>query len=120
MPARVVLVHDDPSLRDPLLSSLKAAGHDVVAFDDSLTAWDALEASQRIEVLVTRVDFGQGKPHGVALALSARHRRPALRVLFVARPQFRRDTEGIGVFLPLPAKVPEVMEAVGRLLSETD
>jgi DNA-binding NtrC family response regulator len=119
MPARIVVVHDDPSFREPLLASLKADGHDVVAYEDSLAAWGALESAQRAEVLVTRVDFGQGKPHGVALALSARLKVPNLRVLFVARPRFRKDIEGIGVFLPLPVSVPEVAEAVGRLLSET-
>lgn len=117
MPARIVIVHNDPSFREPLLASLKADGHNVVAFVNSSAAWGALEAPLLAEVLVTRIDFGPGKPHGIALARSAQFKRPEIKVLFVARPQFRKDAEGIGLFLPLPVTVAEVAEAVGKLLA---
>jgi DNA-binding response OmpR family regulator len=80
-----VVVHDDPTFRDPLVASLKADGHEVAGFADSNVAWNALEAAHLVEILVTRVNFGEGKPHGIALARSARFRRPTVQVLFVAR-----------------------------------
>jgi DNA-binding NtrC family response regulator len=118
VPARIVFVHDDPSFREPLVAALNAAGHDVARFADSIAAWDALYAANWIEILVTRVQFGPGKPHGVALANSARARRPDVRVLLLALPQFRNDAKGVGLFIPIPANVPEVAETVERMLAD--
>jgi DNA-binding NtrC family response regulator len=118
MPARIVVVHDEPTFRDPLVASLRASGHDVAAFGDVSLAWDALSAPQRIEILVTRVDFGPGKPHGVALARSARMRKQTIRVLIVARPEYAEDAAGVGLFLPYPVDVPTVAETVERMLAD--
>jgi DNA-binding response OmpR family regulator len=118
VPARVVVVHDDVTFREPLVSSLKADGHDVMGFADSALAWDALRTARAIEILVTRVDFGAGKPHGIALARWARNQRPMVRVLFLAREMFQLEAMGLGEFLALPVSIPEVAEAVGRLLSD--
>ena len=118
MPARIVVVHDDPTFREPLVASLQASGHEVASFVDTSAAWDALEAAQRIEILVTRINFGPGKPHGIALALSARLRRPGVRVLIVARPDYAEDAAGIGLFLPYPVTVPQVAETVERMLTD--
>ena len=56
MPARIVVVHDDTGSRliERTVSALRDAGHDVVAFNSSMSAIDALERAQQIEVLVTR------------------------------------------------------------------
>jgi DNA-binding NtrC family response regulator len=118
MPARIVVVHDDPTFRDPVVASLKATGHDVASFGDVMLAWDALAAAQRIEILVARVNFGPGKPHGFALAQSARFRKPAVRVLIVGRPEYAEDSAGIGLFLPYPATVPQVAETVERMMAD--
>ena len=118
MPARIVVVHDDPTFRDPLVASLKAGGHDVASFVDASAAWGALDAARRTEILITRVDFGPGKPHGIALACSARIRMPGIRVLIVARPEYAGDAAGIGLFLPYPVTVPQVAETVERMLAD--
>jgi hypothetical protein len=96
---------------------LEAAGHDVAAFADPVLAWDALKYPARIEILLTRVQFAPGKPHGVALARWARSNCPNVRILFVALPEFAADIEGLGVLLPRPVSVAQVAEAVGRMLS---
>jgi DNA-binding NtrC family response regulator len=61
MPARVVVVHDDPDYVDELAALLRRDGHDVAAFPDPLASWDAVEAAKLTEVLVTRVDFPPGR-----------------------------------------------------------
>ena len=38
MPARIVVVFDDPAFLEPLVAALGRAGHDVVAFDDPVAA----------------------------------------------------------------------------------
>jgi DNA-binding NtrC family response regulator len=118
MPARIVVVHNNPTFREPLAASLKASGHAVASFADISVAWDALEAAEQMEILVTRVNFGPGKPHGVALARSARFRKPGVRVLIVGRPEYAEDAAGIGLFLPNSATVSRVADTVERMLAD--
>jgi hypothetical protein len=49
----------------------------------------------------------------------ARHERSGIKVLFTARPEFAEHAEGVGEFMPVPIKLPELVEAVGHLL-QTD
>jgi DNA-binding NtrC family response regulator len=116
MPATVVVVHDEPEFFDQLTGALSLAGYDVVAFVDPMTALDALDASLLIEVLVTRVRFAVGKINGVALARMARSKRPGIRVLFTALPEYAEYADGLGKFMPMPVSVPNVVDAVARLL----
>ena len=87
MPARVVVVHDEPDFIDRTVGALRAAGHDVMAFSSSMSAIDALEHAQQIEVLVTRVIFPDGQPNGVSLALMTRVKKPGVKILFAALPE---------------------------------
>jgi DNA-binding NtrC family response regulator len=119
MPASVVVVHDDPDVVDQLTVALSLAGHDVFSFVDPMDALNALDTSHLLEVLVTRVQFGLGKMNGVALARMARSRRPGIRVLFTALPEFKDYAEGLGKFMPMPVSVPDVVDAVlGMLKSD--
>ena len=118
MPARVVVVHDDPEFIKRTVTALLAAGHDVRAFSDTMSATEALRSSQRIEVLITRIVFGVGQPHGVALALKARSSRPGVKVLFVARPELLGHTEGIGEYLPMWTATADIVGAVEKMLAE--
>jgi hypothetical protein len=99
------------------MTALSLGGHTVIGFADPLAAWDALDTSRGVEVLITRIYFAPGKSNGVSLARMARLKRPGIQVLFVARPENAHHAEGIGTFLPLPAAVAEVIEVVERLLT---
>ena len=69
MPARVVLVHDDPEFTAMAVAALRqVVGCDLAWFSDSHSALDALEAAEKIELLITPAQFPPGQPHGVALA----------------------------------------------------
>src|ERR1700733_9740059 len=103
------------SLTGPWPPSL-AAGHDVRAFTDTMSALKALERAQRVEVLVTRVVFPAGQPNGVSLALIAKLKRPGVKVLFAAEHETREHTEGLGEFLPAPADSLEIAREVGKML----
>jgi DNA-binding NtrC family response regulator len=116
VPALVVVVHDEPKFSKQTVEALRLAGYEVAAFIDPMAALDALENAQRVEVLITRVRFPLGKPNGIALALMARHKRPGIKVLFTARPEFARHAEGVGEFMPVPIDLTELVAAVGRLL----
>jgi DNA-binding NtrC family response regulator len=116
MPACIVVVHDDPKFVDQLTAALSIAGYDVAAFVDPMAALIALDAAQSLEVLITRVHFGPGTLNGAALARMARSKRPGIRVLFTALPEWEEYAEGLGKFMPLPVSVPGVVDAVRRML----
>jgi DNA-binding NtrC family response regulator len=120
MLARIVVVHDDPEFTDKLTSALRLADYNVTAFLDPMQALDALDAAQRIEVLVTRVQFPPGKPNGITLARMARVKCPGIRVLFTARSEFAVHAEGLGAFMPVPVLVADVVHTVERLLKAGD
>jgi DNA-binding NtrC family response regulator len=118
MPARIVVVHDEPQFREFVVTALLVAGYDTKAFAGSMAAIEALEAAQRIELLITRVRFPEGTPHGVALASMALTQKRAVRVLFVAREENREHTEGLGEFLAVPVTGPELVATVNRMLAD--
>jgi DNA-binding NtrC family response regulator len=120
MPARIVLVHDEPEFAEPVLVTLREAGYDIVAFSDSMSGIDALEHPKHIELLITRVRFPSGTPNGAALARMARLKRPDIKVLFAAFPEVQVYTEGLGEFLPRPLSTDELLETVGRMLDRHD
>jgi DNA-binding NtrC family response regulator len=118
MPVRIVVVHDDPKFRDFAVTALQAAGYDTKAFAGTMAALDALEAAARIELIITRVRFPEGTPHGVSLASMALTKKRGLRVLFVARGENREHTEGLGEFLTAPVTGSELVASVDRILEE--
>lgn len=117
MPARIVVVHDDPGFIENTAAALRAAGHDVAAYLNSLAALEALEAAQRVEVLITRVAFPEGQPNGVSLARMARVKKRGVKILFAADTRNRPYTEGIGEFLPAPANAAEIVLLVETMLT---
>ena len=120
MPARIVIVHDDEEFTRDTVAALQSAGHDVMVFKDPLLAHDAIEAAQRVEVLITRVMFPTGRSNGASLARMARSKRPGLKVLFVAREEYRSLVEGLGAFLPLLASAERVAAKVEAMLAVND
>jgi hypothetical protein len=73
-----------------------------------------------VELLITRAQFAAGQSNGRALALITRNKRPEVKVLFVCKPEYKRDVEDLGVFLAASATIPEVVEAASRLLRSSD
>ncbi len=118
MPAPIVLVHDEPAFLVAVGQHLRQEGFDVAAFGDPMKALDALSSAERIEVLITRVQFPAGKPHGVALANMARLRRRDLKVIFAALPEVAHHAEGLGTVLVVPVKPEQIAETVHRVLKE--
>ena len=116
MPAPVLVVHDEQNTRELAVAALRDAFLEVVGFDDPLMALDAIEASSRVRVLVTRVAFGAGKLNGVALSRMVRMKRPGTKVVFVARAENAPHAEGLGVVLPGPLNPDLLVATVSRLL----
>jgi DNA-binding NtrC family response regulator len=121
MPAPVLIVHQEHVAREMLLQAVQAAGYEAAGFADPLKALEAIETDSRVRVLVTRVNFGEGKLNGAALARMVRHNvRRDISVVFVGRPENEQYVHGEGEFVPHPVDPRAVVDAVGRLLTTTE
>ena len=69
MPARIVVVHDDPGFIRALASK---PGPGVAWFADPVRALSALEIAESMAFLVTRLQFMDRQPAGLPLARMAR------------------------------------------------
>jgi DNA-binding NtrC family response regulator len=117
MPNRIVLVHDDLEFTSALQRSLRNAGYDVTAFEDSISAFDALRSAQCIEILVTQVLFRPGQPHGIALANAARMTRPSLKVIFTALPEVAHHAKDQGRVFIVPVHPDQIVQAIEEMLN---
>jgi len=117
MPARIVVVHDHPAFVASIASALRTAGYDVATFADTMTAIDALDRAQDIDMLITRIGFPPGQPHGVALGKMARVKRRGIKVLFVGMAERLEHTQGVGEFLAAPITARDVVAMVGEMLA---
>ena len=114
--ALVFLVHDDPVFQREAAVALRDAGHEVATFDDPMTALNALEGDITVDVLVTRVNFPEGKPNGVSLALMTRMK---CLCVFVSKSENERWTEGIGRLVPHPVDLAELVRTVDAVRTES-
>ena len=117
MPAPIIVVHEEPVTRELAVNALCVSGLQAVGFDDPMKALAAIEADNRVRVVVTRIDFGPGKLNGAALARMLKHKKKDVRTVFVARPENRGHAESEGEFLPMPLDDFILVETVARLLT---
>jgi len=116
MPARIVVVYDEPALLEEAVSALGLAGHDPVGFTDTMAALRALDKPQQVSLLITRMRFPAGRPQGLSLARVLKMKRPELKVLFTAQAELAEHAEGIGEFMTLPVSVTDLVATVDRIL----
>jgi DNA-binding NtrC family response regulator len=116
MPASILVVHSDADMREAALAALRAACHEAVGCEDPMVALEAIETESRLRLLVTSVDFGRGRLNGVALACMVRQKRPDLKAVFIALPEFEVHAAGLGEFLPMPLEPKVLVDTVDRLL----
>ena len=95
MPAIVAVVLDEPGFAEQMVQLLIAAGHDAVAFPDSMVALNSLKDARQIKLVVTSVSHAPGTPNGVSLVLTTRNRRPGMRAIFVG-PSHTAYPSGMG------------------------
>jgi DNA-binding response OmpR family regulator len=111
MPAEIVLVHDDDGFRTAATEALEAEGYTVACYPDALAAADALSAVKKVELLITRVLFKEGRSNGANLAAMLRAQKPALRAIFLAAPDMKEHVVRLGIVMPLSVALPELVEA---------
>lgn len=118
MPAQVVVVLQNASVAKELSDAIQANGHTVQPFTDPLQALDALERAEKIELLITCIQFPANKPNGRSLALMAKMKRPGIKVIFISRPGEEQHVSDLGSCLPPPIDVLQVSTLAEKLLAE--
>jgi DNA-binding response OmpR family regulator len=91
LPRRILVVEDDPRVREVLHQALAAAGYDVVATADGEEALAAYAAAPA-DLVIT--DLLMPRKDGVETIRGLRHRHPSAKVIAVtaARGRFNRLT----------------------------
>lgn len=120
MPTPVVMACSDQEALRVWSVALQDAGERVTTFTDPYAVLDALEAAATIRVLVTCLDFGKGKPTGIALARMARYKRPDVRVIFAGSGEYQIHAAGLGDFKVEPVQPREIVDSVQAMLREAD
>jgi DNA-binding NtrC family response regulator len=116
MPAPVLVVHDELTVRELALTALGSAGHETVGLEDPMIALDTIEAAALAPVLITSVTFPAGKPNGISLGRMAKLKRPDIKAVFVGALEHQSLTEGLGDFLVMPFDPQALVDVVDRLL----
>ena len=121
----VLLVEDEPLVRELLAEDMADAGLDVAeapSAEIALRVADATaQAGQPPRILVTDVDLGAGM-NGLALAREVRRRWPGVGVVYVTGRPSNLDGHALGArerFLPKPFALPRLTVAVHDLMGRS-
>lgn len=112
----ILVVDDEPAIRDVLLEILRDEGYGTVAAQDGLSALDLLEG---MEIDLVIIDTMMPRRGGVELLQSMRgdprlRDVPAILMSAAARPQL--DGLGVSVFLPKPFELDDLLDAVSEAI----
>jgi len=80
--ATILVVDDDPGVREVAVSSLESFGYRLLAAENGLAALDVLKGTERVDLLL--VDMAMPGMNGVEVIRWARERQPGLRALLVS------------------------------------
>ena len=107
----ILVVDDDPMVRESTAWMLADAGHEVHQAADGMAALDYLVNMGPVDLLIT--DINMPRMDGLELAQQTKARWPALPVLLVSgRPQ----PTGTQAFVPKPFGWDTLMKAVARVI----
>lgn len=113
----VLVVEDDPDVRNITVARLGEFGHHVLEADNAKAALDILGRDDAIDLLFTDIAMPGGM-NGLELARQALQLRPDIRVLFVSGYASSAHTEGStpGEFLQKPYRQEDLGRALHRAL----
>jgi hypothetical protein len=115
----IVIVHTDTEFQEATVKALSEVGWGAKGFSSPFLAFGTLSAGHT-KLLITGLEFGPGRPHGVSLALMARMWSPSIKTIFTASAELKPHTIGLGEFFEFPTEIPVIFEAAERLLKSDD
>lgn len=114
--ATILLVDDEPPIRQLVARILERAGHRVIACGDAASA---LAISDIVDLLL--VDFVLPDLNGRELTERLRERQPGLRVILMSGylPDPELAPLAPSMFMQKPMRPAAIVEAVDRMLADT-
>jgi CheY-like chemotaxis protein len=120
----ILVVDDEPDIRDLLGRMLKAAGHQVVCVGNGLEATKAM-TQHTIDVVLT--DLLMPDKDGIEVITEIRRKYPAVRLIamsgggHVPRGQYLHIAKGLGAhaLLAKPFERQELLDAIASVLPST-
>jgi CheY-like chemotaxis protein len=118
--SHLMLVDDDEDILAIYKIFLRAGGHTVVTANAGLPALDILDSDQRLDLMIT--DVMMPGLNGFNLALMARMRRPALKILYLSGGCDSADVAGdrgarLGKLLSKPILANDLCREVDEALA---
>jgi CheY-like chemotaxis protein len=110
---RILVVDDDPDVREFAVWALEEAGYDVVPAADGEAALRIIESDEAVDLLFT--DVVMPGLNGFEVARLARQRRPGLEVLFASG--YATDLTPAGRLLKKPYRPGHLAREVAQLLA---
>lgn len=118
---KILLVDDDDTLRDLVVSALRASGQIVFAAPDGPSALELLE-SDMPDIVV--IDFAMPGMNGAVLAARIARRWPGLPILFASGLSDTQEIERVmgkgTVIVQKPFRIDELLKAIGELLESKE
>ncbi|MGH7014641.1 MAG: PAS domain-containing protein [Stellaceae bacterium] len=113
----ILVVEDDPDVRDVTVARVGELGHRVLEAENAKVALDILGRSEAVDLLFTDIAMPGGM-NGLELARRALQLRPEIRVLFVSGYTSSTHTEGStpGELLQKPYRQEDLGRALHRAL----
>lgn len=117
-PARVLVVDDEPAMRETIRRTLEASGYEVLEAGNGLEGVAALDSAAKIDLVVA--DLAMPELSGADMVCRIRGRRPDLKILYVTGfIDSLMDTRALWegeAFLEKPFTLVGLREAVSLLL----
>lgn len=115
--ARILLVDDDPDVREFVASYLRSLDYEVIEAENAHKGLAAIEVDPSIDLLIS--DYAMPDMNGVGLARAALARRPALAILLISGYVEKAIGEAHGLsVLGKPFRPAELASRVQSALSE--
>lgn len=119
----ILIVEDNPSVRDTMASSMRTLGYNVLLAADGQSALNLVQRyNQKIDLLFTDVIL-TGRMNGIELYEKLKEYRPDIKVLFTSGhsgdyAQIMADLMEQGIFLPKPFDLCELSKKLRECLEQ--
>jgi DNA-binding response OmpR family regulator len=120
-PATILIVDDDPSVRETLQLAFAAEGYVASAVSTSMACLALLDAGAKFDLLVIDVLMPPSIPNGFSLGRVVRYRKPKQRLVFMSgaiESLPKRELDGAQApVLAKPVRIAELLAAVRMVLA---
>jgi CheY-like chemotaxis protein len=119
--ATILVVDDDPNVRDVLQHAFALHGYEATAVSTSMEALKLLDAGAEFDLMVIDILMPESTPHGFSLGRMVRYRNPRQRLIYLSGAiDVIPEDELKAAVAPLiakPVRVAELLDTVQRVLA---